>query len=165
MVALVDEWATATGVPEAERARWLRAAWLHDSLRDAPRDVLEALAPSAPGPGELRHGPAAAAKASAEGETDQGVLDAVRYHSVGCADWDMPGRVLYCADYLEPGRAFDAVARAELARRFPADPGGVVRDVAQRRLLHHIDSCWPLPEPTVRFWNSLTVTSSADPHW
>ena len=37
----------------------------------------------APGPAELRHGPASAARAKAEGEIDRGVLDAVRYHSRG----------------------------------------------------------------------------------
>ena len=49
-----------------------------------PRRRARALgAGRAPGPAELRHGPASAARAAAEGETDRGVLDAVRYHSVG----------------------------------------------------------------------------------
>ena len=45
----------------------------------------------------------------------------------GYAGWDMVGRMLYCADYLEPGRAFKREWRAELARRFPDDPVGVLR--------------------------------------
>jgi len=85
----------------------------------------------------------------------------VRYHSVGLAEWDMAGRVLYCADYLEPGRAFDAASRAELASRFPADPEGVLREVAARRVAHLVESRWSLPEPTVRFWNSLQSPSAA----
>lgn len=161
VAALASGWADAMRVPAAERNRWLRAVWLHDALRDAGEAKLAELAPSTPGPPELRHGPAAAARAKAEGETDRGVLDAVRYHSIGLAEWDMVGRVLYCADYLEPGRDFDGAARGELAARFPADPGGVLRDVAERRLAHLIASRWSLPEPTVRFWNSLAVPSPA----
>src|SRR5438093_4064918 len=68
---LVTHWASAMRVPDAERARWLRAAWLHDALRDEPRSD------------ELGHGPRAAARAAHEGESDRGVLDAVRYHTLG----------------------------------------------------------------------------------
>jgi len=152
---LVAEWAEEMGVPDSERNRWLRAVWLHDALRDAPHAELERWAPSAPGPAEFRHGPASAARAKAEGETDRGVLDAVRYHSMGLAEWDMVGRALYCADYLEPGRPRDRERRAELARRFPRDPMGVLRETARARIGHAISSGWPLPDPTVRFWNSL----------
>ena len=94
--------------------------WLHDALRDAPPEELEKWAPTSPGPPAIRHGPASAARAKADGETDRGVLDAVRYHSMGLAEWDMVGRVLYCADFLEPGRNFDQSGRADLAARFPA---------------------------------------------
>jgi HD superfamily phosphohydrolase YqeK len=149
------------GVSEAEANRWLRAAWLHDALRDAPDEELRRWASSSPGPAELRHGPASAARAKAEGETDRGVLDAVRYHSVGLAEWEMVGRILYCADYLEPGRSSKREMRAELARRLPDDPAGVLREVAQIRLSRLVSSGWPIPEPTVRFWNSLVAGSSA----
>src|SRR5438034_2438117 len=71
VAALLTEWAGAMRVPAAERGRWLRAAWLHDALRDAPAA------------NELEHGPRAADRAARDGEADRGVLDAVRYHSVG----------------------------------------------------------------------------------
>ena len=87
------------------------------------------------------------------------MLDAVRYHSVGLAEWDMVGRVLYAADFLEPGRPFERDERAELARRFPSDSRSVLREVARRRMARIIASGWPLPEPTVRFWNSLVTPS------
>ena len=157
---LVADWAEAMGVPDSERNRWLRAVWLHDALRDAPPSELERLAPSTPGPLAIRHGPASAARAKADGEVDRGVLDAVRYHSVGLPEWDMVGRVLYCADYLEPGREFDREQRAELASRFPADPTGVLREVARARVSRMVSSGWPLPDPTVRFWNSLAARAS-----
>lgn len=148
-------------MPERERQRWLRAVWLHDALRDAPDDELRRWAPDAIGPVELRHGPASAARARTEGETDPGVLDAVRYHSIGLAEWDMVGRILYCADYLEPGRKYAREWRAELADRLPAQPAAVLREVAQARVGHMVSSGRPLLEPTVRFWNSLVAASSA----
>lgn len=163
VAALAAEWAEAIGVPDSERHRWLRAVWLHDALRDAPDDVLIEWAASTPGPPELRHGPASAARAKADGETDRGVLDAVRYHSVGLAEWDMVGRVLYCADYLEPGRNHDRTERAELAARFPRNPRAVLREVARRRIGYVIQSGWPLLDPTVRFWNSLVAAPSSPP--
>ena len=90
------------------------------------------------------------------------MLDAVRYHSIGLAEWDMVGRILYCADYLEPGRKHEREWRAELAapasRRSPAL---VLRQVARARVLHTVSSGRPLLEPTVRFWNSLVAASSA----
>jgi HD superfamily phosphohydrolase YqeK len=152
---LVAHWAEEMGVPDSERNRWLRAVWLHDALRDAPEAELERWAPTLTGPASLRHGPASAARAKADGETDRGVLDAVRYHSLGLAEWDMVGRVLYCADFLEPQRQHLEAERAGLAQRFPKDPSGVLRDVAQARLAHTVASGWPLTDPTVRFWNSL----------
>jgi HD superfamily phosphohydrolase YqeK len=160
---LTASWAERMGVPDSERNRWLRAVWLHDALRDASPDELEKWASGTPGPPELRHGPASAAHAKAEGETDRGVLDAVRYHSLGLAEWDMVGRIVYCADYLDPGRAFDKAQRAELAERLPDDPGGVLREVARSRLTHIIQSGWPVLEPTVRFWNSLAATGASSP--
>lgn len=159
VATLVSSWAERMGVHDSERNRWLKAVWLHDALRDASRETLGEWAASSSGPNELWHGPAAAARAKAEGETDRGVLDAVRYHSLGLAEWDMVGRVLYCADYLEPGRTFDEAARAELAALFPRDVAGVLRAVARARLTYLARSGWPLPEPMVRFWNSLSVAS------
>ena len=157
---LAATWAEELGVPDSERHRWLRAVWLHDALRDAPEEELEKWASGTPGPPELRHGPASAARARAQGEDDRGVLDAVRYHSLGLAEWDMVGRILYCADYLDPGRPFDQERRAELARELPSDPSGVLRQVARSRLVYIVESGWPVLEPTYRFWNSLVATGA-----
>jgi HD superfamily phosphohydrolase YqeK len=152
---LVARWSGEMGVPDSETHRWFKAVWLHDALRDASPEELARYAPSSLGPVELRHGPASAARAKSEGETDRGVLDAVRYHSLGLAEWDMVGRVLYCADFLEPGRGFATTERVELAHRFPTDPGAVLYAVARHRMEHLIESGWSIPEPTVRFWNAL----------
>lgn len=161
VAALVDQWAQAMAVPLAERDRWLRAVWLHDALRDADEVLLRRLAADdADGPLELLHGPAAATRASQEGERDEGILSAVRYHSVGHAGWDWVGRVLYCADFLEPGRSFDPEERAELARRFPTAPNQVLAEVVRRRLGWMVRSGWSIPEVTWRFWNALAAGES-----
>src|SRR5205807_8229864 len=109
VAALLDEWARAMGVSDAERSRGVRAAWLHDALRDEQRSD------------ELAHGPRAAAHAAHDGERDRGVLDAVRYHTVGYLHWDDVGRMLYLADFLEPGRLLDPADRAALAARVPRE--------------------------------------------
>ena len=158
---LVVQWSERMGVPDSERNRWLKAVWLHDALRDAPADELARYAPSSVALPALQHGPASAALAKAAGETDRGVLDAVRYHSVGLAEWDMVGRVLYCADFLEAGRTGLGRERAALAERFPAEPDFVLLSVARRRMLYLIESGWQVPQPTLRFWNSLAAASSS----
>ena len=143
VVALLGEWAGAMRVGDVERDRWLRAGWLHDALRDAPAAS------------ELDHGPLAADRAARDGERDRGVLDAVRYHSIGYPRWDDVGRMLYLADFLDPGRAFDQNERHDLAERVPAERDGVLREVVRRRIAWTVRSGWPLREETVQFWNSL----------
>jgi len=143
VAAVLTQWADALRVSETEKDRWLRAAWLHDALRDAPL------------PDPLAHGPAAADRAAADGERDRGVLDAVRYHTVGHAGWDDVGRMLYLADFLDPGRDFDPAGRRALAARVPAGRDAVLREVARRRIEWVVRSGWPLHPDTVAFWNDL----------
>jgi HD superfamily phosphohydrolase YqeK len=131
------------GVSSTERHRWLRAVWLHDALRDArlPRGV--------------RHGVAAADRAAREGERDRGVLDAVRYHSVGYAGWDDVGRMLYLADNLEPGRKGRRKERAKLARRVPRERDAVLREVVGRQIQSDMRAGRAVDPLTMKFWNSL----------
>jgi 2-amino-4-hydroxy-6-hydroxymethyldihydropteridine diphosphokinase len=147
VVSLLDQWARAMRVPEQERARWSRAGWLHDALRDAP--LGDAFA----------HGPAAADRAAASGERDQGVLAAVRHHTIGSPDWDDVGRMLYLVDFLEPGRPKDMPDRAELARRVPKERDAILREVARRRLEWVLRSGWQLPPAAVALWNQLVGRS------
>lgn len=156
VAALLDAWAEAMDVTARERARWRRAAWLHDALKDAPVAEVRALADAAWDAPSLWHGPAAAARAARDGETDRGVLDAVRYHSVGYAGWDATGRMLYLADYLEPGRRHRRGRRAEQAERVPDAPQAVLREVAADRIARGIARGWPLLAETVDFWNALS---------
>lgn len=155
VAGLLAAWAMAMEQPPNERRRWLRAAFLHDALRDAPRDTLASHAPEGWDSPALAHGPAAAAAAAADGETDQGVLDAVRYHSVGYAGWDRVGRMLYLADYLEPGRSVEQERRAELAASVPSDPDGALVAVVRDRLSWVLRAGLPIPPESVGLWNAL----------
>jgi len=141
VVTLLNRWADMMEVAPRERERWLRAGWLHDALRDAPL------------PDARAHGPAAADRAAADGERDRGVLDAVRFHTIGSSDWDDVGRMLYLADFLEPGRALPD--GTDLARRVPNERDAILKEVARRRLEWILSSGWPLPDATVAFWNQL----------
>jgi len=156
--ALIAMWADAMEVPEAERVRWYRAVSLHDALKDADRERLRILAPDAWGADSLRHGPAAAARAAQDGESDSGILDAVRYHSVGYRGWEQVGRMLYLADFLEPGRNHGGL---EVAAAVPHDPRGILREVARRRIEMTIAKYRRLLPETVAFWNALCGESSS----
>lgn len=158
VAALVRGWAEAARVGAEETERWLRAAYLHDAMRDAEADLLARLAPDAWGVPALRHGPAAARLAEEQGESDSGVLSAVRYHSVGYAGWDRAGHMLYLADYLDPGRRFRETDRAALAARVPGEPDAALRAVAGERLRWAVESGRPLIRESVDFWNALVVT-------
>lgn len=154
--ALLAAWAEALGVEATEAGRWARAARLHDALRDAGEDVLRELVPDCSWPRNMLHGPAAAVRASRDGETDRGVLDAVRYHTVGYAGWDRVGRMLYLADYLEEGRTHEADLDG-LRARVPADSGGVLLEVARRRVSWLLREGRAIHEETWRFWNGLVA--------
>lgn len=155
VAALLAEWADGMRVSARERRRWLRAAILHDALKDAPSATIRRLAAPRFGPPKLWHGPAAARRAEMDGERDRGVLDAVRYHSVGYAGWDRVGRMLYLADFLESGRTHHDSRRAAQAQQVPTEPDAVLRAVACDRIAHGLRKGWPLLPETVAFWNDL----------
>lgn len=136
VTTLLADWSRAMHLSADDRDAWIDAGRYHDAFRDAPVEELCRLAGSSIGEVELLHGPAAANYLVARGEARQGVLDAVRYHSIGSTAWDRTGRALYMADYLEPGRTFDPERREELRRRVPLDFDGAFRDVVRARMAY-----------------------------
>jgi 2-amino-4-hydroxy-6-hydroxymethyldihydropteridine diphosphokinase len=140
---LLSQWADEMKVSKRERSRWLRACWLHDALKDAE------LAPA------VTHGWAAADRAEQHGESDRGVLDAVRFHSVGHADWDDVGKMLYLADFLDPGRRSRRRQRARWAREVPHNRDGVLREIVGLRIRSRLRARKTIDPLTVAFWNSL----------
>jgi HD superfamily phosphohydrolase YqeK len=155
VTALLDSWSAALRLSPTEQEAWHDAGRLHDALRDAPVETLRAIGEPLGLPPEAWHGPAAAARLRAEGESRESVLQAIAWHTVGSAQWDATGRALYCADFLEPGRRADAERRAELAAAFPRDPQGVVRVVAQMRASWAAQAGLPVHPATVAFLAGL----------
>jgi len=152
---VVRDWATAIGVSDQERSRWLRAVYFHDAIKDATNEEIEQLVPAETYIAALKHGPAAAVLARRFGETDEGVLDAVRFHSIGFAGWDWAGKILYMADYLEPGRKFRRKWRGELRAFAASDPESALFEVARARMAWLVESGWPIPRETLEFWNLI----------
>jgi HD superfamily phosphohydrolase YqeK len=143
VAALLEEWADAMAVSPLERSRWLAACWLHDALRDA------ALPPG------LTHGEAAADRAAQGGESDHGVLDAVRFHSVGRATWDDVGKMLYLADFLEPGRRARRKQRAQWAKRVPHERDRVLCEIVAHQIRSRLRRHKPVDRLTLEFWNAI----------
>ena len=61
----------------------------------------------------LLHGPVAAEEARRKlGVTDEEILDAIRFHTVGRPHWGAVGLALYFADFTEPLRTYPVAAEA-----------------------------------------------------
>jgi HD superfamily phosphohydrolase YqeK len=150
VAALVEDWADTMGVAPGERARWLRAVWLHDALKDARL------------PGGIAHGVAAADRAEREGEADRGVLNAVRHHTWGHPAWDDVGKMLFLADYLEPGRRGRRKERARLAARVPQNRDAVLRRVLALQMRAALRAGRPIHPHTLELWNALATTRGED---
>jgi 2-amino-4-hydroxy-6-hydroxymethyldihydropteridine diphosphokinase len=156
VTALLDEWARGLALPAAEARTWHDAGVYHDALRDAPDEELLALAGDLTGYTiEMLHGPAAAARMAAEGESRQELLDAVRFHTVGSSAWGRLGRALYMADYLEPGRKFSRRDRAYLASQVPHDFDATFRQVLRARLEWALREGMGLYPEAVALWNTV----------
>jgi 2-amino-4-hydroxy-6-hydroxymethyldihydropteridine diphosphokinase len=153
VTALLGRWAAEMTVDRATAAAWRDAGLWHDALRDAPEAELRALVPECDWPVELLHGPAAAARLERDGETRRGLLEAIRWHTVGHPDWDDTGRALYMADFLEPGRKFMRADRALLAGLVPRDFDGVFRQVVRMRLEWAVREGHEVHHETVALWN------------
>jgi 2-amino-4-hydroxy-6-hydroxymethyldihydropteridine diphosphokinase len=155
VTALLDRWAAQLHLGPDEARAWHDAGAWHDALRDAPAETLRALAPDATRPVETLHGPAAATRLAAEGESRVSVLEAIRWHTVGHADWDRTGRALYMADFLEPGRQFARADRAFLADHLVHDFTGVFRQVVRMRIEWTVREGKALFPETVALWNQV----------
>ena len=153
VTALLERWATQLGVDADEAKAWRDAGLLHDALRDAPEDRLRGLVPRADFITEMLHGPAAAVMLEREGERRTAMLDAVRWHTVGSAEWGRLGRALFMADFLEPGRSFARTDRAYLAAHVADDFDATFRQVLRMRIDHALREGHTLFPETVALWN------------
>jgi HD superfamily phosphohydrolase YqeK len=150
-------WASELGLGRADIVRWQAAGMLHDALRDADPPALRPLVGPElrDAPGDLLHGPAAAARLREDGVRDESVLRAIAWHTLGHPQLDRLGHALYLADYLEPGRAHAPGRAAAWRERVPAELPAVLRELAAERIGYALRKGRPLLEPTVAFWNGL----------
>ncbi len=155
VVALLRTWAQALALSPAEGQAWVDAGAWHDALRDADEPRLRADTGDYDRPFGMLHGPAAAIRLAAQGESRHNVLDAVRWHTVGQSDWSRVGRALYMADFLEPGRSFMQSDRAFLADCVPVAFDQVFRQVVRMRLEWAIREGKGLAPETVALWDHV----------
>ena len=155
VMTLIDGWAAALDLAPEAASAWHDAALWHDALRDAPEPLLRELTGDSESDVSGLHGPAAAARLSADGERRRDVLEAVRWHTVGSVEWGRTGRALYMADFLEPGRAFGRADRDYLAQQVRFDFDGTFRQVVRTRLEWALREGKVLLAPTVALWNSV----------
>lgn len=169
VVATAREIAEAGGWPEPTIQGAVRAAWIHDAVKEeAPAAWRRRIedAGETPDPWaleravELLHAQAAATWARSMGERDPEVLAAVRHHPTGHPDWGDVGRILYVADFCEPTREFaDAVGAEALRRRAgrgPEDLAEVAREVLRLRLAWLLERDRPVHPDSWRAWNTWT---------
>jgi 2-amino-4-hydroxy-6-hydroxymethyldihydropteridine diphosphokinase len=154
---LLRSWGKKRGDPPEEILRWAAAGYLHDTFRDAdPQELRELVEPPFRDlPPQVLHGPMAALRLREEGVADEGLLNAITYHTLGSPDFEPVGMALYAADFLEPGRNFLNGWRKELRRRFPTDPGGVLKEILKVRLNFRMEEGRALRMETVAFWNRM----------
>jgi 2-amino-4-hydroxy-6-hydroxymethyldihydropteridine diphosphokinase len=153
--ALLAQWTEALELDPDEAAAWRDAGRLHDALRDAPEAELREIVRDDAMPAGVLHGPASAILLERDGETRRGMLEAIRWHTVGNPRWERVGRALYMADYLEPGRMFAQADRAFLASHVPLDFDGVFRQVVRHRLEWTLREGKALFPEAVGLWNSV----------
>jgi 2-amino-4-hydroxy-6-hydroxymethyldihydropteridine diphosphokinase len=155
VTALIDSWASAMRLDDAERKAWHDAARWHDALRDAPESALREIVPDLDVPAGALHGPAAAVRLAEDGESRGEVLDAIRWHTIGDPSWGRTGKALYMADFLEPGRRFERGRRALLASSVPSDFDDAFRQVVRARLAPRIAKGEPMHAYAAALWEAV----------
>jgi 2-amino-4-hydroxy-6-hydroxymethyldihydropteridine diphosphokinase len=155
VVVLLRQWASAMQLDAADAARWIDAGRLHDALRDADEAALREATGDRTSPVGLLHGPAAARRLRADGESRAELLSAIASHTIGDPAWSRTGRALYMADFLEPGRPFSQADRAFLAAQVPHAFDDVFRQVVRVRLEWTLREGKEIFPGTIALWNSV----------
>lgn len=154
---LLGDWAHALGKSESDVVRWMAAGWLHDALRDAdPEELRDEVQPPFDGlPAGALHGPVTAQRLEAADFSDDEVLTAVRFHTIGREGLGPLAKALITADFLEPGRTDAPRWRAGLRARMPSDFDDVAREVAAAKIRRSLDRGSPLEQSFVAYFNEL----------
>ena len=165
VVETVRTVARTGGWPAAIVGAAVRAAWLHDVLRLEDPERLRRRIESAgevPDPWALArtprllHAHAAAVWAAGRGETDPGVLTAVRHHPTAHPEWGPVGLLLYVADFCEPGRPYAGRLDTTRIRILAGEGEGGLTEAARRvlglRLAHQLAKGHEVHPLTLASW-------------
>jgi len=157
VATLLRGWGEARGDGPRDVERWAAVGYLHDVLRDADPDQLRAALsrPLDHLPDEVIHGPAAADRLRRGGVTDEPLLAAIAFHTLGSPEFDDIGKALYVADFLEPGRKVQPKWRARLRDEMPGGLDAVAKAVVGKRVQFLIKKGRPVPPETFGLWNVL----------
>ena len=154
---LMKKWSKARGESKRDVQRWTALGYLHDMMREAEPTELRGGMSGSPADvsNAVLHGPAAAARLRDAGVTDEPLLTAVAFHTLGSLDFDDMGMALYAADFLEPGRKFRPKFRQEMRSRMPEDLETAVRAILRFRIRHLLNKERPVRPETMGFWNVM----------
>ena len=159
---LLREWGEVRREDPLDVERWVAVGYLHDALRDAdPGRLRDAMSnPMDQLPDEVIHGPASADRLRRGGVTDEPLLTAIAFHSLGSPDFDDIGKALYVADFLEPGRRLQPKWRGRLRDEMPESLDSVAQAVVGKRVQFLIKKGRPVPPETLGLWNVLAKGKS-----
>jgi predicted HD superfamily hydrolase involved in NAD metabolism len=149
-------------------ARGRAAGIAHDICKELPRSEqreLAALYPEAAATSSVMvekalHGPAAAALLARDyGVRDEGILEAVAFHTIGRVGMGALAVAVYCADKLEPGReGVDDAFRADCLGLAPAR---MLAEVIRRNVDWLASRGKAVAPETLVLYNSLADGASA----
>lgn len=165
VVETVRTAARAGGWPAAIVGAAVRAAWLHDVLRlEDPERLRRRIESAGEVPDRwalaraprLLHAQAAAVWAAGRGETDPGVLTAVRHHPTAHPEWGPVGLLLYVADFCEPGRPYTDQLDTTRIRILAGEGEGGLAEAARQvlglRLAHQLEKGHDVHPLTLDAW-------------
>lgn len=106
---------------------------------------------------EIAHGPIAALWLAQEGIiTDEPILDAIRYHTIGRRDMSLEEKIVYLADAIEPGRKYPGVESLRIRSQESLDQA-LLMSVSQT-LAFVLSAGNPIHPQSVEMRNALLQT-------
>lgn len=87
---------------------------------------------------------------------DDELIHAIRFHTLGSAEFGNLGFALYAADFLEPGRKMKENWRSKRRKRAPTELKAVVTEILAARIGYLLERRRPLHPRTTDFWNKIS---------
>ncbi len=87
------------------------------------------------------------------GVTCEEVIEAIRWHTVGCAGMGDVALAVYLADIIEPGRSYGGVERVRAAAGISLREGCI--EAVKATTAYVMSKNWPVDVSTIEFYNWL----------